>query len=478
MKTPKLRDLGEAAGFLKKNWQIAYAAVLIVLIPVTVAANTLFVVNSFRRTVDVELQRNAVMVGRAFTATSADLLGDRSRLQERVTSLGAALPELKALDLLAKEGEDFTVVASLDPDAVGQTAHGRQNALAFYDNQSIAYETRSGRAASFDQTITAEELRSGERYWAVVMPVPGPDGRPAYLLSAKLSLAIVDGLVADNLFWSYLWLIITVLIIVLVLLSNTRLFQYAALYRRLREVDAMKDDFISMASHELRAPITAVRGYLSLFLEDAFVPIRDKAREAMQTTFHLATHLGTLVDDLLDVSRLEQGRMKIDAEDLATEPLIEEIMEQMKFEAQKKGLAFEYRRPEPPLPPVRADRDRLKQVVINLVSNAIKYTPRGSVTVTTELKDGKVEIRVTDTGLGMTAEAREKLFTKFYRVKTDETAQIPGTGLGLWITKQIVEAMRGRIYCDSIEKVGTQVSVILPAAAPAPRTSARDDKAS
>jgi signal transduction histidine kinase len=307
------------------------------------------------------------------------------------------------------------------------------------------------------------------------MPLYDSTGIKTHLLSAKISLAAIDGMVRENLFWSYFWLVITVLVVILVLASNTRLFQYASLYRRLKEVDQMKDDFISMASHELRAPITAIRGYLSLFLEDAFGKFEEKPKQVMSTTMAIATHLATLVEDLLDVSRIEQGRMKLDIEDLAVEPVIEELINQLRYEADKKGLTFTFRQPEEKLPPVRADKARIKQVLINLMSNAIKYTPSGSVTVTTALKpDSMLEIRVIDTGLGMSAEAREKLFQKFYRVRTTATATIPGTGLGLWITKQIVEIMGGRIYCDSIEKVGTQMSVILPIAKPndAARTSA------
>jgi signal transduction histidine kinase len=228
----------------------------------------------------------------------------------------------------------------------------------------------------------------------------------------------------------------------------------------------MKDDFISMASHELRAPIAAIRGYISLFLDDAFGKLDDKARQVMNTTMALSTHLSVLVDDLLEVSRLEQGRMKMDLELLSVEPLIAEIVDLLKNEAAKKNLAFEFRKPATELPRISADKSRLKQVLINLCSNAIKYTPSGSVTVTADLKEGDmVEVRVMDTGLGMSSEAREKLFQKFYRVRTNDTATIPGTGLGLWITKQIVELMRGKIFCDSIERVGTQMSVLFPAAA-------------
>ncbi len=459
--------------FLRKNWQIAYAAVLILLVPVTIVLNTFFVINAFRRTVDVELQRTALMIGKLINVTSTDLFGDTAKLQARLEDVAKVLPEVKMLDVLAKDGEDFKVVASLYKDGIGRPAHGNQNILAWYNDQAIAVLTKSARSSALDNQLTAEEIRSSDRYWSVVMALTDANGKEQFLLSAKISLKVIDDLVSSNLFWSYIWLLITVLIVILVLASNTRLFEYAILFRKLKEVDKMKDDFISMASHELRAPITAIRGYLSLFLEDAFGKLEDKPKSILKTTFAIATHLAGLVEDLLDVSRIEQGRMKMDLEPVQSEDLVQEVVEQLHFEAEKKKLAFEFRRPSQPLPKIEIDKSRLKQVLINLCSNAIKYTPSGSVTVTEELKDGEsVEIKVTDTGLGMSPEAREKLFQKFYRVKTDDTRDIPGTGLGLWITKQIVELMKGRIYVDSIEKVGTQASVIFPALKGAPAAPA------
>ncbi|MDD5251566.1 MAG: HAMP domain-containing sensor histidine kinase [Patescibacteria group bacterium] len=460
---------GASSFFLKKNWQIIYAIILIVLIPITVVLNTFFVVNRFRKTVDVELQRTALIIGKMVNVTSVDLFGDQAALQKRLDDVASVLPEVKMLDVLAKEGEDFKVVASLYREGIGQPAHGNHNILAWYNQQAIAYLTKSGRSAAVDDTLTAEEVRLGDRYWGVVMPLTDRDGKETYLLSAKISLSVIDNLVSDNLFWSYLWLGITIFIVVLVLSSNTRLFEYAVLFRKLKEVDQMKDDFISMASHELRAPITAIRGYLSLFLEDAYGKLDDKPKGVLKTTFAIATHLAGLVEDLLDVSRIEQGRMSLSLEKVSPEELIAEIVEQLHFEAERKGLTFEFRKPEKPLPLIEVDKSRLRQVLINLCSNAIKYTPQGSVTVTAELKENAmVEIKITDTGLGMSAEAREKLFQKFYRVKTDLTRDIPGTGLGLWITKQIVEIMKGKIFVDSIEKVGTQASVVFPALKTAP----------
>ncbi len=456
---------GVSSMFLRKNWQIFYAISLIVLVPIAIVLNTLFVVNRFRATMDTELQHTSLIIGKMFNVTSMDSLDDAAKLQQRVDDIAAVLPEVRSVDLLKYDGKDFTVIASLYRDGIGQTAHGTQNMLASYNGQAIAFLTKSSRSAAVDQQLTPEEARGNERFWGVVMPLKDAKGNTALLLSMKISLAQMDDLVRSNLFWSYFWLLVTILIVMLVLATNTKLFRYASLYRRLQEVDQMKDDFIAMASHELRAPITAIRGYLSLFLDDAFGKLDEKPRQVMRTTMAIASHLGVLVEDLLEVSRLEQGRMKLDLELLSIEPIVEEVMEQLRIEAQKKNLIFEFRRPDIALPLISGDRSRLRQVLINLCSNAIKYTPSGSVTVTAELKDGSaVEIRVMDTGLGMSSEAREKLFQKFYRVRTADTALIPGTGLGLWITRQIVELMRGKIFCDSIERVGTQMSVLFPAA--------------
>ncbi|MEA3249364.1 MAG: HAMP domain-containing sensor histidine kinase [Patescibacteria group bacterium] len=457
--------ISEGTLFVKKNWQIIYAVLLIILVPVTIVLNTIFVVSRFRTTVDVELQRTALIIGKMVNVTSIDLFDDTAALQGRIEDVATVIPEIRSLDILQydKDLEDFRVVASLNGESIGEVAHGTQNVLAQYHDQSIAYLTKSPRAAGADKELTPEEARSNARFWGVIMPLHGPDGELRYLLSSKISLEVIDDLVRSNLFWSYVWLAVTVLIVILILASNTRLFQYAILFKKLKEVDKMKDDFISMASHELRAPITAIRGYLSLFLEDAFGPLDEKPKKIMKTTFAIATHLGSLVEDLLDVSRIEQGRMKFELVEVGLEETIEEIVTQLHFEAEKKSLVFEYKRPEEPLPLVRIDIGRIKQVLINICSNAIKYTVEGSVIVTTTIDDaGMLEVKVTDTGLGMNPEQREKLFTKFYRIKTDLTRDIPGTGLGLWITKRIVDLMGGKIFVDSIEKVGTQVSVLLP----------------
>ncbi len=143
-------------------------------------------------------------------------------------------------------------------------------------------------------------------------------------------------------------------------------------------------------------------------------------------------------------------------------PIIGDTVAELKLQADEKNLNLIYTPHTDKLPLINVDEDRFRQVLINLIGNAIKYTKEGSIEVITEEKAKTLEIKVKDTGMGMSAEERKRLFEKFYRVRSKETQKITGTGLGLWITKQIIELMRGTITVDSIENVGTQATLRFP----------------
>lgn len=227
----------------------------------------------------------------------------------------------------------------------------------------------------------------------------------------------------------------------------------------------MKDEFISMASHELRAPITGIRGYLKMILDKSFGELPDEVEEKLTLVASETDRLHDLVEDLLEVSRIEQQRIDLDIKPLDSQSIIEGMIQTFALQAKEKGLELKFTK-QADLPKMKADESRLKQILVNLISNAIKYTPQGSVSLSSELVTGKqpmIKIKVSDTGLGMTAKDRDKLFEKFYRVKNEKTSGITGTGLGLWITKQLILLMKGDIYVDSIENVGTHVTILLPA---------------
>jgi signal transduction histidine kinase/DNA-binding response OmpR family regulator len=212
-----------------------------------------------------------------------------------------------------------------------------------------------------------------------------------------------------------------------------------------REVDRLKDEFVSVVSHELRTPLSSVLGFTELLLERELPP--ERRREFLQTMYRDGTRLKNLIDDFLDLQRMEAGRQQYARELLAPAAVIEQAVAPFRLEAQRHRLRVEV--PEE-LPPVVGDPDRLRQVLVNLIDNAIKYSPNGGeVLITAQQRGRSVEIAVQDQGLGLPAEAIPRLFQKFYRVDMSDRREIKGTGLGLAICRQIVEAHGGRMWAES-----------------------------
>jgi signal transduction histidine kinase len=233
------------------------------------------------------------------------------------------------------------------------------------------------------------------------------------------------------------------------------------------EGDQKKSEFVSIASHELLTPITAIEGYASMILDDGMGQVDEQARNYLGKIATSSHRLSTLVKDLLSVSRIEAGRLKIEPQAIDIEKLLGDVVDQFRFMAQEKGLRLQLQKPSQAMPLAWADPDRVMQVLVNLVSNGIKYTPQGSVTVTAQVLYGphpQVQVTVADTGLGMSPEAQSHLFEKFYRIATPETSTTSGTGLGLYITKALVEKMNGSLTLESTSGQGSAFHLSLPVA--------------
>lgn len=242
------------------------------------------------------------------------------------------------------------------------------------------------------------------------------------------------------------------------LINHFRFVQYAELFRQQKELDQMKDDFISIATHELKAPMTVIKGYLSMVLESK---LADDTRGMVKIAFDQTDRLGRLVADLLDVSRLEQGRTKFNLASVGLPATIAPMMGVFEVKAKDKNLGLHYQ-PPADLPNVTADPDRLSEIFTNLIDNAIKYSQTGTVTVQHTVTPSYIETSVTDTGIGMTPDEQSRLFQRFYRAKNADTNNIPGTGLGLWIIKQYIEHMGGTITVQSQKGHGSTFTVSLP----------------
>lgn len=445
--------------FLKKNFQIVYSIILIILIPAGLIINSVVFIKNTQKVIDVELQRKVMLANQIVGPSVPDLLSKQDILQSNVEKLAKSNEEIKSLDIMIPEGDDFKIVASLDKTYIGKISKYLNNKIAWNTEEAVAFQTTSPALSTEDQ-----KSLSDQRFWVVVNVARNQEGQKVALVSMKVSSKIIDDLAQDNLIKSVIILTVTIVIIILLLASNTRLFHYAILFRKLKEVDEMKDEFISMASHELRAPITGIRGYLSMILDKSFGEIPKEAEEKLQMVFEESNRLHDLVEDLLEVSRIQQGRIKFNLQPLAVNLIIESMVKTFEQQAKEKNLKI-ITEIKTDLPKIYADKSRLEQILVNLVSNSIKYTMKGNVTASAELVSGKeetVKIKISDTGIGMSAKDRERLFEKFYRIKNEKTDKIIGTGLGLWITRELVRLMKGEIYVDSMENVGTQVTILFP----------------
>ena len=447
----------------RETLQLIYGVVLVILIPILISYNTVSIIGKYNESIEVALQRQALTVGRSIYVLIKDDLNNEEIIQKKIKELSSGNSDFLELSILVPENESFRIIASSEEKDLGETLNFYYYQLAWSqpDNDGLATDSLKLATTEEGKRIVGS-FSYEDRFWLVAMPMKDSSGEKQALLSMKISSKIVDDLTNDNRNASIYLLAITVLIIILFLSIAIRLWDYALLYRKIKEVDQMKDEFISIASHELRTPLTAIKGYLSLILEGTYGKIENKEmEEGINRAITASKRLEALVEDLLNVSRIEQGRLDVKNEKIELEPIIEEVVSQLKIPADEKKLLLEYLKPKEKLPLVLADPERLKQALINLIGNSIKYTEKGNVKVTTTTKDNKLEIKIADTGIGMSAEEQKHLFEKFHRVQNEKTAKIIGTGLGLWITKQIIELMNGKIYLESMKDVGTQVTIEL-----------------
>ena len=254
-------------------------------------------------------------------------------------------------------------------------------------------------------------------------------------------------------------------------IENVRLFQeiqeksrqLETANERLKELDRLKSDFVSNVSHELRTPLTAIKGAVDLLLREVPGPLNENQTHHLSRVRSNTQHLAGLINDLLDLSKIEEGKIELDAGRVSLGGLVHEVMETVKPMAAEKPVLLEVEVPEPSVL-VWADRDKVTQVLMNLIGNAIKFTPCDGtigVSAANDLK-GWVRVSIRDAGPGIPASEQEKIFEQFYQVTQDGGPKPKGTGLGLAISKSLVELHGGKIWVESEEGRGSTFSFTLP----------------
>ncbi len=224
----------------------------------------------------------------------------------------------------------------------------------------------------------------------------------------------------------------------------------------LARISAEKTEFVSLASHQIRGPLTSIKGYSSMLLEGDFGKIPKQAQEAAKVMMDSCNTLTRVVNDYLDITRIEQGRMKYDFTDIDIRGLVNTCIQELMPSVQRAGLECVVNLPEPKKDiaeewwHIKADGPKLKQVILNLIDNSIKYTPKGSINIKlSETADKQIRFEISDTGVGIAPTTMPKLFAKFSRADNASETNILGTGLGLYVAKMMVEAFEGKIWAES-----------------------------
>jgi PAS domain S-box-containing protein len=240
----------------------------------------------------------------------------------------------------------------------------------------------------------------------------------------------------------------------------------AATNAELRHLDQIKSEFVSVAAHELRTPLSSIMGYIEILLDEDFDPLTDQQRDFLQVVERGAHRLLSITNNLLDVTRIETGRIELWLEPTDLPALIESVASEFSLQLEAKAQRLTLRA-VPGLPPALCDQVRAAQIIGNLLSNANKYTPEGGlivVSVTQAEEQGFLKISVADDGVGISPEDQERLFDRFFRAESARLTRATGAGLGLHITHSLVEQHGGRIWLESELDQGSTFYVTFPMA--------------
>ncbi len=276
------------------------------------------------------------------------------------------------------------------------------------------------------------------------------------LVGAIALLLLVQVVVSESIL-EYTWkgalflifLIFGYLLIRSVIREIERRAELQKLYKEVDKLSKAKSEFISIASHQLRTPLTAIKGYISMIIEGTYGKLSGRLVKPLGNVYQSNERLIKLVNDLLNLSRLEAGKLEFKPEPTSLEKMVSNIAKELKINAEKKGLYVRIVKPPKLLPKIMVDRDKLRQVILNIIDNAIKYTKKGGITIELKKLDSREQIKTSDTGEGMDKKEIKSLFQMFSRATAGTQLHREGAGIGLYVAKRFLDMHNGKIWAES-----------------------------
>ncbi len=436
-----LNNLSRGWLILKSNNNLLFVAALVFIFPLLF----IYITQSFFDTAYSNIETSEKKRVGTLHDSLAEVvkIADETRTQSIIETIASGNPDITEIRVLEARPEGLTIVASLDAEKIG---------------------TIEAKATVFDITNSQPNrpfihpfLINEVRVWQVTQKVE-VDANKALFLFSEHSFAKLDATMVARRQQSYMGL--TAIFIFLIGLAYwfARQIDWKKRHSLLETQLKERDLFTSMIAHEFRAPLTVITGYVSFLAESS--ALHPAERRFVTNIEASSQRLLALVNDFLEVARIQSGKMSFELLETDVREIIQTVVEGNGLAATQKGLTLTYVPKETPLMH-KTDSKRLQQILQNMLSNAIKYTENGSVEVVAEQNSLATIIRIKDTGMGIDASDQQKLFAPFSRVGGVDQSKITGTGLGMWITKQMIGLLKGSITVESIKGVGTHVVITL-----------------
>lgn len=455
--------------FIRQNPAISYSLLLIFLLPLVLYISTFWTIQSMDRGIKMAIRSQAAMNRDALSLfLLRDFSGknslDRDALQKDIDLLVATGAEngegsnLENIRIVVKEGKYYRAIAAQNREIIDKPIN---------TDPSLNGESLIAFAwANATKDYGSEIEQNGKKYFRIIKPFLDSDSGEVYALVVA---DIPTNRIIDEITWvAWRATALTAVAIALSLFlvfQHAKLFYYVSLSRKLQSENKAKDDFIRMATHELRSPVTVITAYIESLKEELASVASEEQKKYIERIAISIKNLSNLMSDILEVSHIQQGRTDFKPEKIFVAKTVKEIADGIRPKAEAKNLKLVFESGDLEHT-INANSVCFSRIVTNLIENAVKYTPAGKVTVSVSAQTAKKRcvITVQDTGFGISAEGQNHLFEQFYRVKTEENADIPGTGLGLWMSREMARKMGGDIMLESIERLGSRFFIFFPLA--------------